>query len=143
MFGIGKKPSCAIDTVIGAQTRLEGDVSFTGGLHVDGVIKGAIVAEPGSDSVLTVSERGRIEGDVRVPNLVLNGTVEGDVHAGERVELASHAKVDGNVYYALIEMAMGAQVNGNLVHRSEARREAPATDKTVEIVPPAGMSTAK
>lgn len=143
MFGIGKKPSCAIDTVIGAQTRLEGDVSFTGGLHVDGVIKGSIAAEPGSDSVLTVSERGRIEGDVRVPNLVLNGAVEGDVHASERVELASHAKVEGNVYYALIEMAMGAQVNGNLVHRNEVRREAPATDKAVEIVPPAGMSAAK
>jgi cytoskeletal protein CcmA (bactofilin family) len=143
MFGIGKKPSCAIDTVIGAQTRLEGDVSFTGGLHVDGVIKGSIVAEPGSDSVLTVSERGRIEGDVRVPNLVLNGAVEGDVHASERVELASHAKVEGNVYYALIEMAMGAQVNGNLVHRSEVRRQAPVTDKSVEIVPPAGLSAAK
>lgn len=141
MFGIGKKASCAIETVIGAQTHLEGDVSFSGGLHVDGVIKGSITAEPDSQSVLTVSEQGRIEGNVRVPNLVLNGLVEGDVHVGERVELASHAKVNGNVYYKLIEMAMGAEVNGNLVHCAD-RRETGA-DKMVEVVAPTGLSAAK
>ena len=145
MFGFGKKASCSrIDTVIGAQTRLEGDISFSGGLHVDGVINGNIFAESGSESVLTVSERGRIEGDVRVPNLVLNGAVEGDVHASERVELASHAKVTGNVYYNLIEMAMGAEVNGNLVHRGEPRRETGADAEAVaEIMAPSGMTAAK
>jgi cytoskeletal protein CcmA (bactofilin family) len=142
MFGIGKKSSYAIDTVIGAQTRVEGDVSFSGGLHVDGVVKGNIVAEKGSDAVLTVSERGRIEGDVRVPNLVLNGAVEGDVHAGERVELASHAKVKGNVFYKLIEMAMGAEVNGNLVHHNDSRSE-PAAEKAPEIIDSPGMTAAK
>jgi cytoskeletal protein CcmA (bactofilin family) len=143
MFGIGKKSSYAIDTVIGAQTRVEGDLSFTGGLHVDGLVKGNIVAEKGGDAVLTVSERGRIEGDVRVPNLVLNGAVEGDVHAGERVELASHAKVTGNVYYKLIEMAMGAEVNGNLVHASDSRSEPAPEKKASEIIEPHGMTTAK
>jgi cytoskeletal protein CcmA (bactofilin family) len=124
MFGKGKKTGCSrIDTVIGEQTRLEGDIHFSGGLHVDGTVKGNIIAEPGSENVLTVSEKGRIEGDVEVPNLVLNGAVEGDVHASERVELASHAKVTGNVYYNLIEMAMGAEVNGNLVHRGTERQE--------------------
>jgi len=153
MFGFGKKTSCAIDTVIGAQTRLEGDVSFSGGLHVDGVVRGSITADSDGDAVLTVSERGRIEGDVRVPNLVLNGAVEGDVHASERVELASHAKVKGNVYYNLIEMAMGSEVNGSLVHRRETRHESPAkkaearretpVEKAVEIVAPASVSAAK
>jgi cytoskeletal protein CcmA (bactofilin family) len=142
MFGIGKRASYSIDTVIGAQTRLEGDVSFTGGLHVDGVVRGSISADPNSESVLTVSEQGRIEGDVRVPNLVLNGVVEGDVHVGERVELASHAKVKGNVFYKLIEMAMGAEVNGNLVHCPEQRRDVGA-DKEADIVAPAGLSAAK
>ena len=142
MFGIGKKASCSIDTVIGAQTRLEGDVHFNGGLHVDGVIRGSISADPESDSVLTVSEQGRIEGDVRVPNLVLNGVVEGDVHAGARVELASHAKVKGNVFYKLIEMAMGAEVNGNLVHCTDQRREAGA-DKPMDVVTTPGLSAAK
>jgi len=145
MFGFGKKTGCSrIDTVIGAQTRLEGDISFTGGLHIDGVIKGNILADSDSESVLTVSERGRIEGDVRVPNLVLNGAVEGDVHASERVELANHAKVTGNVYYNLIEMAMGAEVNGNLVHRAEPRRDPGADAAAVaEVIAPPGMTAAK
>jgi cytoskeletal protein CcmA (bactofilin family) len=141
MFGIGKKASCSIETVIGGQTRMEGDVSFSGGLHVDGVIKGSISAAEDSQSILTVSEHGRIEGDVRVPNLVLNGVVEGDVRVSERVELASQAKVKGNVFYKLIEMAMGAEVNGNLVHDGESCRE-PDGDTTLEIVIPPGLSAA-
>jgi len=143
MFGKGKKTSCSrIDTVIGQQTRLEGDIHFTGGLHVDGTVKGNIIAEPGSDNVLTVSEKGRIEGDVQVPNLELNGAVEGDVHASERVELASHAKVTGNVYYNLIEMAMGAEVNGNLVHRGTERQESESSED-VGNIDAAGMTPAK
>ena len=123
MFGKGKASNGArIETVIGPQTVLEGDISFSGGLHIDGKVKGNIHADSGSKAVLTVSEQGRIEGDVRVPNLVLNGTVQGNVFASERVELASHAKVAGNLYYSLIEMAMGAEVNGNLVHEEPKRR---------------------
>jgi cytoskeletal protein CcmA (bactofilin family) len=121
MWSKQKKPkqTAQIDSLIGQNTEIHGDVVFTGGLHVDGVIKGAVVAEQGNDSVLTLSERGTIEGEVKVPNVVINGSIIGDVHASGHVELASHAKVDGNVYYSLIEMAMGAEVNGNLVHRPE------------------------
>jgi len=147
MFGVGRKSGCSgIDTVIGSQTHLEGDIRFSGGLHVDGTVKGNLIAEPGTETVLTVSEQGRIEGDVRVPNLVLNGAVQGDVYASERVELASHAKVTGNVYYNLIEMAMGAEVNGNLVHRAEPQRTSSNTAQKVESIEStetAGMSVAK
>ncbi len=143
MFGKGKKTSCSrIDTVIGEQTRLEGDIHFAGGLHIDGTVKGNIIAEPDAENVLTVSEKGRIEGDVQVPNLVLNGAVEGDVHASERVELASHAKVTGNVYYNLIEMAIGAEVNGNLVHRGAERHE-PESGENINGIDAAGMTPAK
>lgn len=96
-----------------------GDVKFAGGLHVDGTVKGNVVAEEDPSSVLTLSETGTIEGEVRVPNIVVNGTVIGDVHAKQRIELASNARITGNVYYNLIEMAMGAEVNGNLVHVAE------------------------
>jgi cytoskeletal protein CcmA (bactofilin family) len=123
MLGQGKKTKSTgtkVDTIIGQQTRIEGDVHFSGGLHVDGRIKGNIIATEDSASLLTVSEHGDIEGDVRVPTVILNGTVTGDVHSEERIELAAKAKVNGNVFYKLIEMAMGAAVNGNLVHRSEA-----------------------
>ncbi len=106
-----------IDSLIGSGTELRGDVHFKDGLHIDGVVKGNVIAE-GEGSMLTMSKQGRIEGEVRVHNLVLNGEVVGDVHASEHIELASAARVTGNVYYNLIEMAMGAEVNGNLVHKS-------------------------
>ncbi len=131
MFTKGKKhTSAAIDTIIGQNSVLEGNIHFSGGLHVDGTIKGNVVADTGTNSVLTLSEQGAVEGEVRVPHVVLNGRVEGDVHASERIELAAHAKVSGNVYYHLIEMAMGAEVNGNLVHRGQ-EAEKPVRKETV------------
>ena len=123
MLGQGKKVKTAnakVDTIIGQQTRIEGDIHFTGGLHIDGLIKGNIIAGEGSASVLTVSEHGSIEGNVQVPTVILNGTVTGDVRSEERIELAANAQVKGDVYYNLIEMAMGAAVNGSLVHQTES-----------------------
>ncbi len=120
MWGNNKPGKNAkIDTLIGQHTEIAGDVVFNGGLHVDGKIKGNVVAEGEGTAVLTLSERGVVEGEVRVPNVVLNGTVIGDVHALQHIELAAQARVTGNVYYNLIEMAMGAEVNGSLLHRGE------------------------
>lgn len=134
MWGSSKnkraKGSAKIDSLIGQNTEVRGDVVFSGGLHIDGTVKGNVLAqEEGAASVLTLSERGRIEGEVRVPSVVLNGTVVGDVHASEHIELATEARVTGNVYYALIEMAMGAEVNGSLVHRAAAGQR----DQIVEL----------
>jgi cytoskeletal protein CcmA (bactofilin family) len=123
MFGQGKKVkavSTKVDTIVGQHTQIEGDVRFSGGLHVDGRIRGNVIAEDGSASVLTISEHGSIEGDVQVPNVILNGSVQGDVRSDERIELAAKARVTGDVYYRLIEMAMGAEVNGSLVHCTES-----------------------
>jgi cytoskeletal protein CcmA (bactofilin family) len=134
MLGQDKKRKSAnarVDTIIGQQTRIEGDIHFTGGLLVDGKIKGGVIAEAGSASVLTVSEHGNIEGDVRVPTVILNGTVTGDVRSDEHIELAAKARVDGDVYYKLIEMAMGAAVNGSLVHRAESDASVLAFDREV------------
>ncbi|MGD8484131.1 MAG: polymer-forming cytoskeletal protein [Thioalkalispiraceae bacterium] len=136
MWGKNKKPkqTAQIDSLIGQNTEIRGDVVFSGGLHVDGSVKGSVIADKGEDSLLTLSERGTIEGEVQVPNVVVNGTVIGDVHASGHVELASEARIHGNVYYALIEMAMGAEVNGNLVHQADTsvvqlnRDEATSTD---------------
>lgn len=123
MLGQGKKGKAAnakVGTIIGQNTRIDGDLHFSGGLHIDGVIRGCVIAEEDSGSVVTVSEHGSIEGDVKVPNVILNGSVTGDVRSAERVELAAKARVTGDVYYNLIEMAMGAEVNGNLLHQSGA-----------------------
>ena len=115
MFKSKSKPQ-RIDTLIGAATRIIGDVHFSGGFHVDGRIKGNIDAPPESGATLSVSDAGVVEGSVAVPNVILNGTVKGDILAHDRVELGATARVMGNVYYGLIEMEMGAEINGKLIH---------------------------
>jgi len=118
MFGKKSNFSSArIDTLIGQGTEITGDLIFAGGLHVDGKINGNVAAEEGSSSILILSEFGHIEGDVRVPNIVINGKIVGDVHGSTRVELAPKSRIKGSVYYNLIEMAIGAEVNGALVHQ--------------------------
>jgi len=116
MWGKTKTKATKIETLIGHSIEVRGDIIFRGGLHIDGKIVGSVISEEGSDSMLVLSEHGHIEGEVRVPFVVLNGEVIGDVYAAERVELSSKAQVNGNVYYNLLEMAMGAEVNGSLVH---------------------------
>ncbi|AOU97217.1 cell shape determination protein CcmA [Acidihalobacter yilgarnensis] len=130
MWG-GKKKFNAVrvDTLIGKGTVITGGVSFIGGLHVDGRVQGNVTAGDTSGTMLVLSENGAIEGEVHAPNIVLNGVVDGDVHSSEHLELATNAKIRGDVYYNLLEMAVGAEVNGNLVHRKggklqlEDRRE--------------------
>lgn len=132
MFGSRKKfkPE-RVDTLVGHNTRINGDIHFTGGLHVDGVVKGKVTADSNSTATLTLSENGTIEGEVRVPNIILNGNIIGDVHAANRIELAVQARVNGNVYYNLLEMVMGAEVNGSLVHREESQMDDLATNGQV------------
>jgi cytoskeletal protein CcmA (bactofilin family) len=114
------KPSkkAEIDTLIGAKTRINGDVEFVGGFHLDGYINGNVKSAVGSGATLSVSEQGCIEGSVVVTNIVLNGIVKGDIEASDRVELGSNARVLGNVQYTVIETAVGAQINGKLIHRA-------------------------
>lgn len=138
MLGKRKKfKSARIDSLIGHNTEMHGDIKFAGGLHVDGMIRGSVLADDGSGSLLTVSEHGTIEGEVKVPNVILNGTVVGDVYAHEHIELAPKARVTGNVYYTLIEMAMGAEVNGNLLHGTGEDADGPQFEQG------AGFSLAK
>lgn len=119
-FGNGAKgvPSTGVDTLIGKQTEILGDIRFSGGLHVDGIIRGKVLAEAGKAAALSLGDNGLIEGDVRVPIVMLNGTVRGDVLASERITMAEKARVTGNVYYKLIEMESGALVNGQLIHEA-------------------------
>lgn len=114
-----KTSGAKVDTLIGHETEIQGDIHFNGGLHIDGVVKGNVYAEGSGESVAIVSERGRVEGELRVPNLLINGYVAGDVYATERLDLAKNARVRGDVYYHTMEMAGGAEVNGKLVRIDE------------------------
>lgn len=112
------KPQNRIDSLIGAGTRIEGNVTFVGGLRVDGEIMGNVTAADDQASTLVVSEKARIDGEIRVSHLVVNGAINGPVHAAEFLELQARSRVNGDVHYTALEMHLGAVVEGRLVHRS-------------------------
>ena len=118
----GKTAVAAITTLIAEGTIIRGDVEFSGGLHLDGMIEGAISAD-GEDAVLTLSDKGRVNGEIRASNAVINGSVRGDIVVAERLELAANARIEGNVYYKVLEMAAGAQINGKMVYQAEVPRQ--------------------
>ena len=122
-------------SLIAHGTIIRGDVRFTGTLHLDGRIEGAVLGE-GSDAVFTLSEHGQVQGEVRVPHAMINGQVNGDIYASERLELATQARVVGDVRYNSLEMAAGAQVNGRIAHQGEdhVQRELPAPELRSEPV---------
>jgi cytoskeletal protein CcmA (bactofilin family) len=124
-----ERASNAHDTsLIARGTVIQGDLRFSGALHLDGRIEGAVLGE-GPDAVFTLSEHGQVQGDVRVPHAIINGNVQGDIHIEERLELAPQARVHGDVHYKTLEMSAGAQVNGRMSHRDgEATRELPAPE---------------
>jgi len=128
MFGRKQRKHSAIDTLIGPDSRVNGDLHFEGGCHIDGTVKGSVSSDPESNSAVSISEGGGVEGGVTVSYIVLNGIVRGDVYANQRVELGPTARVIGNVYYNLIEMAIGAEINGKLVHQPDGK--VPLLDRT-------------
>ena len=121
MFGRKQQSSSVVDTLVGSKSKVNGDLNFSGGCHIDGTVKGNVNADPDTNSALSISEGGSVEGGVSVPYVVLNGIVRGDVVVSQRVELGPTARVIGNVYYNLIEMAIGAEINGKLVHQPEGQ----------------------
>jgi cytoskeletal protein CcmA (bactofilin family) len=122
MFG-GKvsKPQNRIDSLIGEGTTVEGDISFSGGLRIDGHVRGNVLAMDKQASTLVLSEKARVEGEIRISHAVINGTVQGPVHASEYVELQAKCNVTGDVYYKTLEIQLGAVVQGRLVHQEEAQ----------------------
>jgi len=129
MFGNKKQPKevmrAQIQTLIGGNTIIEGVVRFSGGLHVVGQINGSVESED-ADSLLIVNEGGLVKGDVKVAHLIVNGQIDGNVYVGGKVELFDRACINGDVHYNLLELPVGAEVNGNLI-----RNNMQTLDKTV------------
>jgi cytoskeletal protein CcmA (bactofilin family) len=118
MFNKTSKPQNRIDSLIGATTRIEGNVIFSGGLRVDGLVRGNVVAIAEQPSTLVLSVDARIDGEVQAAHIVVNGTINGPVHATETLELQPGSRVKGDVYYKTIEIQLGAVVEGRLVHHA-------------------------
>lgn len=117
-----KKSSLSVSgktTLVSSDTVIMGDVRFSGVLDIEGLVQGNIIAEPGKDALVRVVDKGRVEGEIRAPSVVINGAVQGNVYATRHLELAAKARVQGNVFYALVEMAAGAEVNGSLAHMAD------------------------
>ena len=114
-------------TLIAAGTEVRGDIHFSGRLHIDGKVDGAVHGE-GEQAILTLSEHAVVTGEVHAPHIVIDGSIIGDVDAGDRLELASNARVEGNVYYKLLEMSAGARINGKMIHRDETQKQLPKPD---------------
>jgi cytoskeletal protein CcmA (bactofilin family) len=121
MFGNkkGNKPQNRIDCLIGAGTTVEGNITFSGGLRVDGHVNGNVLAAEDKPGTLVLSEQARIEGEIHVSHVVINGTVVGPVYAVEYMELQAKADVRGDVYYRTLEIQLGAVVQGRLVYQPE------------------------
>ena len=134
MSGIKKqsdKPCNTIDTLIGVNTEIKGDINFNGGLRVDGRVVGDIIGDGDKSSTLVLSEHAVVKGNVKVPHLVINGRIEGNVSGAEGVELQAQAEIIGDVHYRMIEMALGASVNGNLVREGVEAKGSVTPLKTV------------
>ena len=112
--GKGGFSSSNATTLISHDTEIIGDVNFAGNLDIEGTIRGNVTAVSGKDAVIRIVEKGLVEGEIRAPSVIINGTVKGDVHSSKHLELAAKARVQGNVEYTLVEMAVGAEVNGGL-----------------------------
>ncbi|MEJ1959483.1 MAG: polymer-forming cytoskeletal protein [Nitrosomonadales bacterium] len=120
MFGKHhNNPKNRIDSLIGTEAKIEGNISFSGGLRIDGEVNGNILALPGKPSTLVLSEHGRVNGEISVTHLVVNGVVDGPVRVAEYLELQSKAKVTGNVHYKTLEIQLGAIVEGRLIHLTD------------------------
>lgn len=120
---LGSKKNLSVSggtTLISHETVIVGDVHFSGNLDVEGLVQGNIIAQSGKEALLRVVGKGRVEGEIRVPNVIVNGVIEGDVYSSKHLELAKKSRVKGNVFYTLVEMAAGAEVNGGLTHMSDA-----------------------
>lgn len=144
MFTGSKKAAAtnAFDTLISGKAEIVGDIHFSGGLHIDGKVTGNIIAEDTSKAVLRVSDKGVVEGEVSAPHVIVNGTILGDVHSCEHLELAAKAEVKGDIYYNTVEMVMGAKVEGRLTHHYKAGKEGkkPEMPKQVTKTKPAALT---
>lgn len=121
-FKSKNKPQSRIDTLISTDTRIEGNITFNGGLRVDGQIKGDVSESSGTPSTLVLSEQGRIEGAVTVARIVLNGEVQGPVRSSHYLELLAKSRISGDVYYKSLEIHTGAIIEGKLVYLGDAAK---------------------
>lgn len=124
-----------LSSLVSVNVRVAGDVIFTGGVRVDGQVDGNVVGKDGDHSLLVLSEKGTITGNVKVYDAVINGTVCGDIEVEHFLELQANARVSGNITYRQLQMECGAGVDGRLERRDEAAQSAAGSANNVVTLP--------
>jgi len=114
-----------IDTLIGSESQITGDLVFSGGLHIEGSLIGEVTCKDDMSSILVINKGGQVTGDISVPSAIIDGTVHGNVYTTHNLRLEEHGFINGNVHYNSLEMEAGAKVNGNLIHDRENKSESP------------------
>lgn len=126
LHGMAKKEI----TLVANDAEFVGDITFTSQFVVNGVLRGSTSADA-AGAAMTISPNGRVIGDIRVPKIVIHGKVEGTVYSSEHLEIAEGAVIQGDLHYRVLQMHMGASVQGRLVH-AEPEKSAADTDSVVE-----------
>lgn len=121
MLSNKEKNNAHYETIISNKAEFKGDLHFSGGLQVEGRVVGNIIADESSQALVRITDTAVVEGEIRVPNIIINGHVSGNVYSSQHIELAKKAVVTGDVYYTMMEMVMGAQVNGGLIHQADVK----------------------
>ena len=104
-----------VDAMLNRRLKIAGNVHFSGILHVECTIEGDLISDDES-STLILSDAGHIKGSVKASNVMVNGRIDGNVLVTNKVELYEKSRINGDLHYNLLEMAVGAGVNGKLVH---------------------------
>lgn len=123
MFNSKNRSSTDSTTIIASDVTVRGDVHFSGALHVEGAVEGCITADNEGGALFTLNRGGCVRGEVHVPNAVVDGEVIGNIHCGNRLEVAAGARIEGDVHYKVLELAAGAAINGRMVHESGQPRQ--------------------
>lgn len=124
MFGGKQAAPKTIGTLVGAGTVIEGTLQYSGGLRIDGMVKGDIRCSTGEPAMVIISELGSVVGEVHAAHLVISGKVTGPVFVTDVLELQPKAQVVGDVHYRTIEIHQGAVVEGRLIHEGPDARPA-------------------
>ena len=127
MFGNKTTPTQkTIGTLIGAGTVIEGTVTYTGGLRIDGAVTGDVRCGSGDACMVVISEQGKVDGEVHAAHLVVSGTVNGPLHVSQLLELQPKARITGDVHYRALEIHHGAVVEGRLIYTAAGAESRPA-----------------
>jgi cytoskeletal protein CcmA (bactofilin family) len=124
MFGSRQSAPKTIGTLVGTGTTIEGTLSYTGGLRIDGTVIGDVRGTDGAPAMVIISELGNVVGEVHAAHLVVSGKVTGPLFVSDVLELQPKARVIGDVHYRALEIHNGAVVEGRLIHEPTEVRPA-------------------